>query len=144
MPALLFAGPPDAEKVGLMPSTFLELTDAQLTEMVTQAQALLKAVFTKADPKDVEPTMDPVGWYNKKKELCQIRWGGKIAKKEFDACFEKSRWKVIPTPDFYVTAMHLPAEVITCYDGAIEKHPAHVLWLESYGQFMIIVEIKNA
>lgn len=141
---ILKAGPPDAEKQGLDCSTYMKLSDSQLKTLETQAKAILKATFLKSQPKKLKPLMEPVDWYNDKEELCQIRWGGELSKEEFDECFQKADWKIIETPEFYLSAMHLPAQMVVCYDGRIDKHPAHLLWLQPFGQFMIVVELKKA
>ncbi len=141
---LLRGGPPDAEEKGLVPSSYLKLSDQKLTDLDATAKSLLGAAFEKREPRGLKPLESPVGWYDKKEELCQIRWGGELSKEEFDECFQKSDWKIIPTPTYYLNAMHMPASLVECYEGFIAKHPAHFLWMPDYGHYMIVVELKDS
>lgn len=141
---ILKAGPPDAGEKGLEPSSYLKLSDQKISDLDAQAKSLLAAAFVKRQPRSLKPSGGPVGWYNKNEELCQIRWGGELSNAEFDECFQRSDWKIIPTPTYYLNAMHMPASLVECYEGIIAKHPAHFLWIPDYGRYMIIVELKNA
>jgi hypothetical protein len=142
---LLHAGPRDPDATGLRFKSYGEFNKAERSALLTQAQALLKAAFTKGQPKLILDDEGPGSFYNKKNELCEILYAGVISLKDFEKCFDKSKWTIIRAPKCYLSVLHMPAEAVTCFDGQIDGHPAHVLLIgahEGKSGVAIMVDFK--
>jgi len=66
---------------------------------------------------------------------------GHLPRQDFNRFFDRAKWKEIPVPDEYLSAMHLPHDTprdyMTCFSGHISHHPAKLFWSDYAETFMV-------
>jgi len=141
--SICYGGPPDAESINLRPSGFIEVSDALIDQVFKDSISLVSAFIPRELRPQYKEAMEPVGWFDKEKNICQIRCGGVFPKALFQKCIKKGKWQSITTPTHYLTALHAPADAVTCFDGELDGCPTHVVWIEVGESFMIVSEIRQ-